>query len=242
VNLTQSSTSTAGRVSGLFGGRQHAGGERTLRNTTNEELELALVEDVDEFLRDELVEAFHERGVLFLDTLGRAVLNHQTSKQTCQHSTSMGHPDSLDKLLFVLLRDRDVHPTRLQLDRHKLSKPLFLEGECLLNDIRDIILQHPLHTPMELGIDALEVTERNLLRDDHLVEARDEVGIEESAVEDGQADDPPNELEVVEVLWVHTRRRGDLKGVVVVRRVLEQAVERVEHLVREEEEEFSVAR
>jgi len=117
----------------------------------------------------------------------------------------MEHPDlySLDKVCFVLFRDRDVHPTRLQLNCHKLSKPLFLEGECLLNDIRDIILQHPLHTPMEFSIDALKVAESNLLVDDHLVEARDEVGIKESAVEDGQADDPPNELEVVEVLWVY---------------------------------------
>ena len=57
------------------------GAERTLRNATNEELELTLVENIDEFLRNELVEAFHERGILFLDTLGCAVLNHQTSTQ-----------------------------------------------------------------------------------------------------------------------------------------------------------------
>ena len=68
------------------------GGERTLRDTTNEELELALVENVDKFLRDELVEAFHERGVLFLDTLGRAVLNHQTGRQARQHSIQHGTP------------------------------------------------------------------------------------------------------------------------------------------------------
>ncbi|SRR5258706_4196555 len=182
------------------------GAERTLRNTTNEELELALIENIDELLRDELVEAFHERGVLFLDTLGRAVLNHQTSMQPLSTQPSMEHPDqySLYKLVLVLLRNIAVHPTRFQLNCHKLSKPLFLDGECLFNDVRDIILQHPFHTPMELGIDALKVNERYLFCDDHLVEARDEIGIKESAVEDGQADDSPDEFEVVEVLWVHT--------------------------------------
>lgn len=68
------------------------GGERTLRYTTNEELELALVENVDKFLRDELVEAFHERGVLFLDTFGRAVLNHQTGTRARQYSIQYRTP------------------------------------------------------------------------------------------------------------------------------------------------------
>ena len=40
------------------------------------------------------------------------------------------------------------------------------------------------------------------------------------------------------MLRVDTRRRVDLERVVVVRRVLEQTVERVEHLVREQEEEL----
>ena len=48
--------------------------------------EFAFVEDVDEFLRDEFVEAFHERGALFLDTLGRVVLDYQTCVQTSQCS------------------------------------------------------------------------------------------------------------------------------------------------------------
>ena len=98
--------------------------------------------------------------------------------------TSYG-TDLLDELLFVLLRDRDVHSTRLQLDRYKLSKPLFLQGERLLNDIRDIVLQHPLHTSMEPGVDTLKVSERDLFLDDHLVEAGDKVCIEEPAMEDG---------------------------------------------------------
>ena len=58
-------------------------------------------------------------------------------------------------------------------------------------------------------------------------------------MEDAEADAATNELEVVQVLWVNARSWVDLQGIVVVRRVLEQTVERVEHLVGQEEEEFS---
>ena len=64
-----------------LGGREEEGGERTLRYTANEKLKLSFVENINKFLRDELVEAFHERSVLFLDTFGRTILNHQTSMQ-----------------------------------------------------------------------------------------------------------------------------------------------------------------
>ena len=93
---------------------------------------------------------------------------------------------------------------------------------------------------MQLGIHTLQVGKGDLLLQDHLVEGSDEIGIEESTVEDTETKTSTNELEVVQVLRVHSRRRVDLQGVVVVRRVLEQAVEGVEHLVREQEEEFPI--
>jgi len=34
--------------------------------------------------------------------------------------------------------------------------------------------------------------------------ASDKVGIEESVVEDGEAQDPSNKLEVVKMFWIHT--------------------------------------
>ena len=94
---------------------------------------------------------------------------------------------------------------------------------------------------MQLGIDTLQISERNLLLQDHLVECRDEVGIQEATVEDAETQAATDELEVVQVLGVDAGRRVDLEGVVVVRRVLKQTVEGVEHLVREHEEEFSEA-
>ena len=59
--------------------------------------------------------------------------------------------------------------------------------------------------------------------------AGDNVCVEESTIEDGRGDNPTNELEVVKVLWVHIRRGGYLDGIVVVCRVLEQAVRWIEH-------------
>jgi hypothetical protein len=50
-----------------------------------------------------------------------------------------------------------------------------------------------------------------------------------------------NELEVVQMFRVDTRCRVDLERIVVVGRVLEQTVEWVEHLMRQQEEEFSVS-
>lgn len=61
-------------------------------------------------------------------------------------------------------------------------------------------------------------------------------------MEDGEREDSSDELEVVEMLGVDVGVGIDLKRVVVVRRVLEEAVEGVEHFVREEEEEFPSAR
>lgn len=58
-------------------------------------------------------------------------------------------------------------------------------------------------------------------------------------MEDGKSDNSANKLEVVEMFWVDTGMRVYLQGIIIMRRVLEQAVKRVEHFVREKEEEFA---
>ena len=73
----------------------------------------------------------------------------------------------------------------------------------------------------------------------HLIKRSNKERIQESAVEDRKTNHTADELEVVEMLWVDARVRVDLEGVVVMGGVLEQAVEWVEHLVREEEEKLS---
>jgi len=58
-------------------------------------------------------------------------------------------------------------------------------------------------------------------------------------MENRQSDNSPDKFEVVEVFRVDTRVRVDLKSVVVVSGVFEQTIERVEHFMRQEEEEFA---
>lgn len=92
---------------------------------------------------------------------------------------------------------------------------------------------------MKLGVYTLEIGQGDLLLEDHLVESDDKVGVQETTVEDTQSEHTSDKLEIVQVFRVDSRVGVDLQRVVVVRRVLEQAVERVEHLVREQEEELS---
>ena len=58
-------------------------------------------------------------------------------------------------------------------------------------------------------------------------------------MEDSKTDNPSNEFEIVEMFRVDTRMRVDLQGIVVMGRVLEQTIKRVEHFMREQEEELS---
>lgn len=100
-------------------------------------------------------------------------------------------------------------------------------------------LHCPLKVTVEISIHSLHVLESDLLLEDHLIEGTDEESVQETAVENGQTYNTPDELEVVQMFRVDTRVRVDLESVVVVRRVLKQTVEGVEHLMRQQEEEFS---
>jgi hypothetical protein len=91
---------------------------------------------------------------------------------------------------------------------------------------------------MQLHINALQIRQCHLLPQDHLIEADDKVRIQETTMEDAQTQTSPDELEVIEMLRVHPRCGVDLKCIFMVRGALEEAVERIEHLVREEKEEF----
>ena len=76
-------------------------------------------------------------------------------------------------------------------------------------------VQHPSQTPVEGLIYTLEVCDGNLFTEDHLVEAWDEEGVEETSVEDGHPDDAPDKFEVGEMLGIDVRRGVDLEGVAV---------------------------
>lgn len=101
-------------------------------------------------------------------------------------------------------------------------------------------VQHPAETAVQLCVYTLQVRDGHLLAEDHLVERRDEVRIEETTVEDTETQAAADKLEVVQVLGVDTGCRVDLERVVVVGGVLEETVKGVEHLMRQQEEELPV--
>jgi hypothetical protein len=94
---------------------------------------------------------------------------------------------------------------------------------------------------VQFSIDTLQVLQSNLLLKDHLVEADDEIRIQEATVEYTEAKASTNKFEVVQMLGIDAGCGVDLESIIVMGRVLEKTVERIEHLVREQEEEFSVS-
>lgn len=63
---------------------------------------------------------------------------------------------------------------------------------------------------MQLRIHTLQIRQRNLLPQNHLVETDNEIRVQEPAMEDRQTHTPSNELEVVQMLRVDAGGRVDL--------------------------------
>lgn len=120
------------------------------------------------------------------------------------------------------------------------SISLSLQGQHpLLEPVRSNI-QSPRQIAMQIFINTLHVLQRHLLSQHHLVECADEERVQESTVEDGQTNDTADKLEVVQMFRINAGVRIDLQGVIIVGGVFEETVERIEHFVGEEEEEFTV--
>lgn len=100
-------------------------------------------------------------------------------------------------------------------------------------------LQCPCQIAVQILIHTFHILKTDLLPQHHLVESSNEEGIQEATVEDSQTNHSADELEVIEMLGVHARVRINLQGIIIVGRVFEETVERIEHFVREEEEEFT---
>lgn len=97
-----------------------------LAHTADQQLELAFVKDVDELLRDELVEAAQERVELVLDAAADPPLD-----------------DQLHVLLLVLVRDGNVAAAGLQVDRDDLAEPVVLGREGVVENVGDVVLAVP---------------------------------------------------------------------------------------------------
>ena len=59
-------------------------------------------------------------------------------------------------------------------------------------------------------------------------------------MKDGQPDNSPDELEIVQVLRVNAGMGIDLQSVIIVGGIFKETVERIEHFVRKKEEEFTI--
>ena len=101
--------------------------------TTDEQLELPLVEDLDQILRNELVETVHKGLELLLDGLGNDPLGLQ-----------------LDELLLVVVGDVNVASVRFQVDDFFLAEVVDLNGESLKDDVGDVVGQHPAQRAVHL--------------------------------------------------------------------------------------------
>lgn len=58
-------------------------------------------------------------------------------------------------------------------------------------------------------------------------------------MEDCQTDDTSDEFEVIKMFRVDAGVRVDLKGIVVVSGIFKKTIERIEHFMRQKEEELS---
>ena len=94
-----------------------------LGHTPDKELQLPLVEDGDELLWNELVEADHERVELLFDAARYSVLN-----------------DRIDVLSLVGFCDGDVRAVGSQFDGDHFSKTVDRRGERLVEYISDVVL------------------------------------------------------------------------------------------------------
>ena len=188
-------------------------------DTADEQLELALVEDIDQVGWDELVEALHKGIELLVNTLLNAPLGDKSTNDVSEgkERVTQGCRDLLNVFLLVLVRHVNISAALLEVHNDLLTESFIVDGECRVDDVGNVVLHGPGKSAMEFGIDTFHVGQSNSLLQDHLVEGTDEERIQEASVGDSQTDNATNELEVSKMLRVDAGVRVDLKGVVVMR-------------------------
>jgi hypothetical protein len=108
----------------------------------------------------------------------------------------------LNVFALILVRDRDITSTWLQVDRPSFTKLFVFDRESLVQNVCDVIFQGPGQVLVVLLVDALHIVDVDFLAQHHLVECTDEERVEEATMEDGKTDHTTNEFEIVEMLWV----------------------------------------
>ena len=161
------------------------------------------LKDLDQFPRNYLVEPLEEALDLILDRVLDPVTNDQS-----------------DVLLLVLFSHTDLGTTLLELDNLLFTELIIFNSEFLINDVGNIVVEHPLERFVVLGIDRLEVSHVDSLAEDLLVEGSTEVCVKQAAtvgqlqfhrvtmfyvLKDSLSNDSTDKLEVSQMIPIDTR-------------------------------------
>lgn len=142
----------------------------------------------------------------------------------------MNSPDILDPFCLILFGEWDISTTRDQLNCQHFSKPLILNGECLVQNVGDIVVTKergtvnndnddpfiilyshgPSQAAVHFCIHTFQILQHHLLPDHSLVHAGNEIRVQEASMIYGHPNYSPNEHEVIEMLGIDSRSRVNL--------------------------------
>mmetsp|Transcript_95145 Transcript_95145/g.254291 ORF Transcript_95145/g.254291 Transcript_95145/m.254291 type:complete len:303 (-) Transcript_95145:181-1089(-) len=160
------------------------------------------------------MEALQKRVDLGLDRMRHLVLAHQ-----------------LHVLTLVFFGDSDVMSILDEVGSLLHPKLITLRRESQIQHIRDVVLQGPAQVAEILRVERLQIGREHLHSQHVLVETSREKGLQHVPVVDGLADDPPREIEILQVLPVHIRHWIGVVRACLATRLSEQSVVRVENLL-----------
>ena len=161
---------------------------------------------------------------LFFDASGEAPAGHQ-----------------FEIFLFVLFGQLDFIASLLQLDVLHLAEQFEGGVEIQLQVVVgvEIVLANPEETVEELGVERLQIVHGQWFAQHSLVEGQTEAIVDELAVIEGHGDEATDEAKVEQMIRIDRRGRIDLQIVIVLVRVFEETIHRIQRLVRETKEPFA---
>ena len=169
----------------------------------DEHFKFFVVKYTDEVFGDELVETCQERVNLLA------------------HDAVQVEVDPMfDVLEFVFIRDWNVPAVGDQVKLLVLAEELFVDREEQCGMV-NVISLHPLEPSVELIIEVLEISERQVFSQYHLVERLSKVAVHVLSIEESLADHPSNERQIVQMIRVDEAVLGHVVGN-AVRAQLEQ--------------------
>mmetsp|Transcript_82736 Transcript_82736/g.198528 ORF Transcript_82736/g.198528 Transcript_82736/m.198528 type:complete len:212 (-) Transcript_82736:983-1618(-) len=141
------------------------------------------------------MQAFEEVLYLLLDRVRHLVLRHE-----------------LNVLVFVFVGYGQSSALRLEVDHFDLPQLVAFCGEGELDDICDVMIQHPFQIGEVFRIKCFQISRNHLLPQHVLVEASGEPSLQVLAIMNGLANHPSNEVEKLEVVSIDIGHRIRVVG------------------------------